>query len=152
MQLLLAGLTALFLLATPDAGVAPPPAPRQSDVDALAQSKAADRKKGEAQHADPCAPLVEKLEHRKSWLKERRDEQFKRGGAPDPSKAIPDMVGIWCEEHPADEECARPNISIEVSSDELAWDASLTQDDFEPHVLLMRRELEACRAKQPRHR
>ena len=104
----------------------------------------------DAQTADSCEVLAARVERRKAWLEARRKEQFERGGLPDPSLGIPNMVGVHCEAHPADEQCALGSISLSASPDEFLYRPDATTDDYDPHVILLRRELAAClRARRP---
>lgn len=137
----LVGLAALLLSAGADAG--------RSGAAADGGPPAVDA--GRAESADaapppPCARERARLERRKAWLAARRQEQFEKGGLPDPSRGIPNMVGVYCEAHPSDEECDLGSISISVSPDELLARPDATPEDYEPHVILMKRELDGCRA------
>lgn len=93
-----------------------------------------------------CAEQRDRLSRRKAWLAARRQEQIQRGGFPDPSKGIPNMVAAFCEGHPEDADCALKAISITVTPDEVAASPDATPDDYDPHVILMKRDLARCRA------
>jgi hypothetical protein len=93
-----------------------------------------------------CAEQRDSLLRRKAWLAARRQEQIQRGGFPDPSKGIPNMVAVFCEGHPKDADCALEAISITVTPDEVAARPDATPDDYDPHVILMKRDLARCRA------
>jgi hypothetical protein len=96
---------------------------------------------------DRCAAIEARIEARRAWLAARRQEQFEKGGPPDPARAIPNMIGVWCEAHPDDEQCKLGPVTIEVRTEEVAWSPEKTPEDYDAHVILMRRELAACRAK-----
>jgi hypothetical protein len=100
----------------------------------------------DAGRAVGCSEQRDRLSRRKAWLAARRQEQVQRGGFPDPSKGIPNMVAAFCEGHPKDEDCALGAISIAVTPDEVAARPDATPDDDDPHVILMKRELAQCRA------
>jgi hypothetical protein len=46
---------------------------------------------------NPCALLEARLLRRRAWLAARREEQFVKGGSPDPAKGIPNMTAVFCE-------------------------------------------------------
>jgi hypothetical protein len=96
---------------------------------------------------DPCAAERARLERRKAWLLERHQEQASRG-FPDPKAGIPDMVAVYCEANPTHEECRLGPPPIEFSPDELTWEAQQTFEDRDPHVIAMKRALDACRKRK----
>ncbi len=95
---------------------------------------------------DPCAEQVARLERRRAWLLERRLEQFARGGAPNPELGIPNMIGVWCEDHPGHEECVLTPVTLEMTTEELAWRPDSTPEDRDSHVILMTRAVAQCRS------
>jgi hypothetical protein len=97
--------------------------------------------------ADPCAAERDRVERRKAWLLERHQEQATRG-FPNPKAGIPDFVAVFCEAHPAHEECKLGSPPIEFSPDELTWEAQKTLEDRDPHVIGLKRALDACRKRQ----
>lgn len=99
---------------------------------------------------DPCAAQADRLARRKAWLAERRQEQFEKGGPPNPELAIPNMVHLFCETNPDHEECQLGSVAIELTSEELTWREDSTPEDLDPHVVLMKRALQDCRARQRR--
>jgi hypothetical protein len=140
---------------TPDAGVAAGAADGGPADAGPAGARAAEQEpgaQGTGGSADPCSALEARLDRRRSWLAQRRQEQFALGGAPDPSRGISNAVGIWCQAHPGDEECALGGIAVSVSSDELTWSPQSTPEDFDPHVILMRRAVRQCKDEQARRR
>lgn len=97
-----------------------------------------------------CAALEARIARRKAWLAARRQEQFERGGAEDPKRGVPNMVRVWCEAHPADPDCLLGNAVLEATPDELAWSPDAGIDEYDPHVVRMKRELRRCReAEKP---
>ncbi len=99
---------------------------------------------------DPCEARADRLARRKAWLAARRQEQFEKGGPPNPQLAIPNMVHVWCEANPDHEECQFGSVAIELTSDELTWREDSTPEDLDPHVVLMKRALEDCRRSKRR--
>jgi hypothetical protein len=97
---------------------------------------------------DPCAAELGRVERRKAWLLERYQEQASRG-FPNPKAGIPNMIAVFCDAHPTHEECTLGNPPMEFSPDELSWEAQKTFEDRDPHVIALKRALEACR-KQSR--
>lgn len=140
----LVGLGALVLAAGARAG------PERSSLDAGSGSSSEDAarlpERTDAAPVDPCGRERARLERRMAWLLARRQEQFEKGGMPDPSLGIPNMVGVYCEAHPGDEDCDLGPVSITVTVDELEARPDSTPEDYEAHVILMRRDLAACRA------
>ena len=96
--------------------------------------------------ADRCAAEEKKLHNRRSWLSERFVDQEKRGIA-NPATGIPNMTGVYCEQHPEDSQCTAPNQAIEFHPDELSVDAQKTPEDRDTQVILLKRELNACRKR-----
>ncbi len=124
-------------------GAAEPAAALKAGAEASGEQPAA---------AGPCEPFEQRLARRVEWLRARRQEQFERGGPPDPAKGIPSAIALWCQEHPGDEDCKRGGVTIELRPEELAWNPEKTPEDYDAHVLLMKRELNQCRRKQARGR
>ena len=97
-----------------------------------------------------CAAEQARLDRRVSWLRARREEQFARGGPPDPARAVPNMIGVFCEGHPSHEECQLGNVTLTATTEELAWSRDKTPEDYDAHVVLMKRALKSCLARQRR--
>ncbi len=95
--------------------------------------------------SDPCAAIAARIERRKRWLAARREEQFERGPW-DPKRGVPNMVHVFCEAHPEDEDCLLGNAVIDAETDELTWRPDAGVDDFDPHLVAMRRALRECAA------
>ncbi|MFN7134202.1 MAG: hypothetical protein ACK4N5_19135 [Myxococcales bacterium] len=125
--------TALLTAAGPDAG-----APGAGRLDAGAT---------EVDAGDPCAKEEARLARRKAWLAARRQEQFEKGGPPNPALGIPNMTGLWCLEHPDDEECQLGPVPLELGTDELTPGEGHTPEDLDSHVILMKRALRDCRSR-----
>ena len=98
--------------------------------------------------SQPCAAELSRVERRKEWLRERYREQASLG-FPDPKTGIPNMIAVFCEAHPTHEECSLGDPPLEFAPDELSWEAQKTFEDRDPHVIALKRALEACR-KRPR--
>ena len=94
--------------------------------------------------SEPCAAELSRVERRKAWLRERYREQATRG-FPDPKAGIPNMIAVFCEAHPTDEECSLGDPPLEFAPDELTWEAQKTFEDRDPHVIALKRALENCR-------
>ncbi len=92
----------------------------------------------------PCAAQQARVERRRAWLAARREEQFALGGPADPRKGVRNAVHLFCEAHPGDEDCALYNVTVTVRAEELAWSPDAGIDDFEPHLVVMRRALSEC--------
>jgi hypothetical protein len=99
-----------------------------------------------AKELDPCAAQEARIQRRKAWLSQRLKEQAARG-MPNPQTAVPNTTGLYCEAHPKDEECAMGSAVAEFSPDELSWDSQKTPEDRDAHVIMLKRELEACRRR-----
>ncbi len=99
-----------------------------------------------ASDPDPCAAERSRVERRKAWLLERHREQASRG-PPNPKANIPNMVAIFCEANPTHEECTLGSPPIEFTPDELTWEAQKTPEDRDPHVIALKRALDACRKR-----
>src|SRR5262249_50020872 len=97
--------------------------------------------------SEPCAAELSRVERRKEWLRERYREQATRG-FPDPQAGIPNMIAVFCEAHPSDEDCSLGDPPVEFAPDELTWEAQKTFEDRDPHVILLKRALEACRKRR----
>jgi hypothetical protein len=96
--------------------------------------------------ADRCAAEEKKVRSRRSWLSDRFADQQKRGVA-NAAMGIPNMTGVYCEQHPEDSQCTAPNQAIEFHPDELSVDAQMTPEDRDTQVILLKRELNACRKR-----
>ncbi len=96
--------------------------------------------------SDPCAAERDRVERRKAWLLARHQEQATRG-FPNRKTGIPDMVAVFCEANPTHEECTLGSPPIEFWPDELTWEAQKTFEDRDPHVILLKRALDACRKR-----
>ena len=96
---------------------------------------------------DPCAALQARIERRRAWLAARSEEQLARGGPPNPGKGIPSAVGLYCEAHPDDEDCALSAVAVEVRAQDAVWSPDASFEDYEAHVLAMKRELFECLAR-----
>ena len=94
---------------------------------------------------DPCAEIEARLNRRRQWLEARRIEQFARGGAPDANLGIPDVTWQWCEANPGDIDCNMPKVTVFFSTEELR--GGQAPEEYDPHVVLMRRELKTCRRR-----
>jgi len=86
------------------------------------------------------------VERRKEWLRERYREQASVG-FPDPKTGIPNMTAVFCEAHPTHEECLLGEPPLVFEPDELTWEAQKTFEDRDPHVIALKRVLEACRKR-----
>jgi hypothetical protein len=93
--------------------------------------------------SEPCAVERSRIERRKAWLAQRRLEQEQRG-FPDPKAGIPNMAAVFCQEHPGHEECMLGDPPAEFTPDELSWEAQKTFEDRDPHVIGLKRLLQAC--------
>lgn len=91
-----------------------------------------------------CDAIAARIERRMGWLAARRQEQFERGPV-NPKKGVPNMVHVFCEAHPDDEDCLLGNAVIDAMSDDSVWSADAGVDEYEPHVLSMKRALRECR-------
>ena len=100
----------------------------------------------DASAAEVCEGLQARIERRKAWLADRRQEQFERGPV-DRKRGVPDVVRLFCEAHPSDEECLLGNAVIEASVEELVWVPDAGVDEYEPHLVALRRELAECRSR-----
>ncbi|MGI5862658.1 MAG: hypothetical protein ACOX6T_11455 [Myxococcales bacterium] len=158
-------LACLLTWAAPAGGAEPAPATGKSDeiasdADAgagLAAESVAPPEKGaegagKPVVADLCGQLEQRLARRFEWLRARRQEQFELGGPPDPAKGILSAIALWCQEHREDEDCKLDGVTIELRPEELAWSPEKTPEDYDAHVILMKRELNQCRKKQARGR
>ena len=96
--------------------------------------------------SEQCAAELSRVERRKAWLQERYREQATRG-FPDPKAGIPNMIAVFCEAHPTDEECSLGDPPLEFAPDELTWEAQKTFEDRDPHVIALKRALENCRKR-----
>ena len=96
---------------------------------------------------DACAPIETAIARRKDWLAARRQEQFQRGGPYNPQKGVFSAAAIFCDAHPDDPDCRLVGTAFVASSDELDFSADAGVDDYEPHVLMMKRALKECRAR-----
>src|SRR5262245_49906379 len=96
--------------------------------------------------SQPCAAELSRVERRKEWLRERYREQASLG-FPDPKTGIPNMIAVFCEAHPTHEECSLGDPPLEFAPDELSWEAQKTYEDRDPHVIALKRVLEACRKR-----
>lgn len=101
--------------------------------------------KSVAPPADPCAEIEARLNRRRQWLQKRRIEQFARGGAPDANLGIPDVTWQWCVANPDDIDCNMPKVTVFFSTEELR--GGQAPEEYDPHVVLMRRELNTCRRR-----
>lgn len=99
---------------------------------------------------DMCAGIEHRIAQRRQWLADRRIEQFARGGAPNPDLGIPDVTWQWCEAHPEDVECNMPKVTVFFTTEELR--GGQAPEDYDPHVILMKRERAACRDRERRGR
>ncbi len=117
---------------------------------AQAQSAPVRPEMDERRSRDVCAEIEARLERRRQWLAARRIEQFARGGAPDPDLGIPDVTWQWCEAHPEDVDCNMPRVTVFFTTEELR--GGQAPEEYDPHVILMKRELRDCRgrARAPR--
>ncbi len=102
----------------------------------------------DANPTDPCAEFSRPIERRKAFLKARREEQFARGGLPDPGRGILNATHVFCEAHPEDLDCALPPVAVMLSPDEMVWVPDASLEDYDPRVVEMRRELRACQARR----
>jgi hypothetical protein len=93
-----------------------------------------------------CAAEEKNLQSRRSWLSERFADQQKRGVA-NAAMGIPNMTGVYCEQHPQDSQCTAPNQAIEFHPDELSIEAQKSPEDRDAQVILLKRELNACRKR-----
>ncbi|MGC4113576.1 MAG: hypothetical protein QM765_02700 [Myxococcales bacterium] len=91
-----------------------------------------------------CAAQLARVERRRAWLGERRVEQFNLGGPPNPKKGIKNAVNLFCEAHPGDEDCALYNVPVTLHAEELAFNPDAGFDDYEPHLVVMKRALLEC--------
>jgi hypothetical protein len=96
---------------------------------------------------DPCAKIEEGIFRRKAWLAARRQEQFERGGAFNPRRGVFSAAAIFCEAHPDDPDCQLGGTAFVASSDEYDFSADAGVDDYETHVILMKRALKECRTR-----
>jgi hypothetical protein len=96
--------------------------------------------------SERCAAELSRVERRKAWLRERYGEQATRG-FPDPKAGIPNMIAVFCEAHPTHEECSLGDPPLEFWPDELTWEAQKTFEDRDPHVIALKRAVEACRKR-----
>ncbi|HEY3445037.1 MAG TPA: hypothetical protein VGK67_01690 [Myxococcales bacterium] len=92
----------------------------------------------------PCAAPQARFDRRRAFLAARREEQFALGGAANPKMGIRNAVHIYCEAHPGDEDCALYNVTVTLRADEVLWHPDAGVDDFEPHLVVMRRALSEC--------
>ena len=95
----------------------------------------------------PCAAQQARVDRRRAWPAARREEQFAKGGPPDPKRGVPNVVQVYCEFHPGDEDCALASVAIEVRLDEAVWNPDAGVDDYDAHVLVMKRALGECLAR-----
>jgi hypothetical protein len=121
-----------------DAGEGEPDAAAAGDDAALAGLDA---------ELDPCAKFEAGIARRKAWLAARRQEQFERGGAYNPRRGVFSAAAIWCEAHPDDEDCHLGGTAFVASPDEYDFSADAGVDDYETHVILMKRALKECRTR-----
>lgn len=99
---------------------------------------------------DGCAEIEARLAQRRQWLADRRIEQFARGGAPNPDLGIPDVTWQWCEAHPRDANCNMPRVTVFLTTEELR--GGQAPEEYDPHVILMKRALRECRGEEQRKR
>ena len=97
--------------------------------------------------SEPCSAELSRVERRKEWLRERYSEQATRG-FPDPQAGIPNMIAVFCEQHPSHEECSLGDPPLEFAPDELTWQAQKTFEDRDPHVIALKRARDACRKQR----
>ncbi|MBI5546690.1 MAG: hypothetical protein HY901_22635 [Deltaproteobacteria bacterium] len=128
----------------PDSGVAAVQGPNAAE--AAPGSRAPDAAAGA-----PCAHIEEGIARRKAWLTARREEQFLRGPV-NPKKGVPNVVHLWCDAHPQDPDCTLSSIVVEVTSEEMGWSPDAGLDDYEAHVLAMKRELARCHQEEAARR
>lgn len=102
----------------------------------------------DAAPSDPCAEFSRPIERRKAFLKARREEQFARGGLPDPKRGILNATHLYCEANPQDPDCALPPAAVMLYPDEMVWVPDASLEDYDPRVVEMRRELRACQARR----
>jgi hypothetical protein len=95
----------------------------------------------------PCGAEEARIERRKAWLRARFEEQNTRG-TPSPKSGIPNMIALYCEEHPKHEECTLGPPPIEFSIEELTWENQKTLEDRDTQVIKMKRQLADCRRRQ----
>ncbi len=95
---------------------------------------------------DPCAAQEKQIHERKAWLGNRARDQATRG-VPDPYTGVPNLTGIYCEQHPEDGQCRLGPPPASFEPDELSIDAMKTPEDRDPYVIGLKRELDKCRRK-----
>jgi hypothetical protein len=95
---------------------------------------------------DPCVAQEKQIQERKAWLVKRAREQATRG-VPDPYTGVPNLTGIYCEQHPQDEQCRLGPPPTSFEPDELSIEAIKTPEDRDPSVIGLKRKLEKCRTK-----
>ncbi len=120
--------------------------PERATATPIARADAGPQQVQPALEADRCAAEEKKLQGRRSWLSERFADQQKRGVA-NAAMGIPNMTGVYCEQHPEDSQCTAPNQAIEFHPDELSVNAQMTPEDRDAQVILLKRELNACRKR-----
>ncbi len=94
---------------------------------------------------DPCAVQEKQIQDRKAWLAKRSLDTANRG--PNPYTAVANFTGIYCEQHPEDQQCRLGPPPSSFEPDELSVDAIKTPADRDPYVIGLKRELERCRRK-----
>ena len=95
---------------------------------------------------DPCAEQEKRIQERKAWLSDRLQEQAARG-MPNPKTGVPNTTAIYCEQHPNDEQCQIGSAPSSFEPDELSLENQRTPEDRDPYVIVLKRELEACRRR-----
>jgi hypothetical protein len=56
-------------------------------------------------------------------------------------------VQVYCQAHPADEECQLGAAVIEARVEDFLWDPDAGPEDYEAHVVALKRELADCRER-----
>lgn len=95
---------------------------------------------------DPCAAQEKQIQERKGWLAKRYSDQATRG-VPNPYIGVPNLTGVYCEQHPEDEQCRLGPPPTSFEPDELSVEKLKTPEDRDPYVIGLKRELERCRRK-----
>jgi hypothetical protein len=129
-----------------DGGTSASDDPERATATPIAEADAGVRQVESGREAGRCAAEEENLQSRRSWLSKRFVDQQKRGVA-NPAMGIPNMTGVYCEQHPQDSQCTAPNQAIEYHPDELSIDAQKSPEDRDSQVILLKRELNACRKR-----
>ncbi len=134
--------------AASDAGTSAsaPDDPERATASPVGQPDAGTQQVQAVLETDRCAAEEKKLRGRRTWLSDRSADQQKRGVA-NAAMGIPNMTGVYCEQHPDDSQCTAPNQAIEFHPDELSVDAQMTPEDRDIQVILLKRELNACRKR-----